>query len=341
MVETKAKYHHLVPQTYMSAWAHGKGTLNVEFLSAPEVIVERNKENIAGITDFHSIKAGMPICTEIDTDIIFKPISPYIVEYEGNILISSLDMNEKYYDFENWIVKRENGSLVRKKGIKSEIEKIKIKDIESNWSTKYENKWASEVMKIEAAVLHAKDGSISMFDLDYLMKFFTALDWRSFSSNHYFEEVYRSLTCDILDNIEIPSDERILPALKTASDEIRHNLLLQFYRQYLNDTGVMFKDAMANLQHTNFHFLIAHCSTEFITSDSPAFLHIREDKKLQGLLPITPRILMVKGKREGNNNLYYDVTYISDEEVKKYNDVIRYNASEFVIHNKIGTKSAH
>ncbi|PIC80704.1 hypothetical protein CSV75_02615 [Sporosarcina sp. P18a] len=331
MIETQAKYHHLVPQTYMSAWMHGNGTLNVEFLDAPGDIVKRNKERIAGITDFHSIKAGMPLCTEIDANIIFEPVSSYTVEYKGNILQSSLDMNRYYYDFENWIVKRVDGSLVSKKSIKREIEKKKIKDIETNWSTKYENNWASEVTKIEAAVLHAPNGSIPMFDLEYLMKFFTALDWRGFRSNHYFEEMYKTLTSGLLDDIEIPVDERILPSLKTAAYEIRYNLLLQFYRQYLSDSGVIFKDVMANLQHTNFHFLIADGPTKFITSDSPAFMHRRDDKKLVGLLPITPRILMAKGKRTEEDGLYY-VTHITDEAVKRYNDVIRSNAEEFIIH---------
>lgn len=331
MTETQAKYHHLVPRTYMSAWAHGNGTLNVEFLDSPGDIVERNKEKIAGITDFHSIKAGMPLCTEADTDIIFAPVLLYTVEYEGNILQSSLDMNKYYYDFDNWIIKRADGSLVSKKSIKREIEKIKIKDVEANWSTKYENNWALEVTKIETAVLLAPNDSIPVFDQEYLMKFFTALDWRGFRSNQHFEETYRNLTSGLLENIEIPEDERILPSLKTAADEMRHNLLLQYYRKYLNDTGVIFQDAMANLQHTNFHFLIADGPTKFITSDSPAFIHRRDDEKLVGLLPITPRILMAKGKCIEGDNLYY-VTHITDEAVKRYNDAIRSNAEEFIIH---------
>ena len=177
MIETQAKYHHLVPQTYMSAWAHGKGTLNVEFLNAHGNVVERNKERIAGITDFHSIKAGMPLCTESDADKIFAPTLSYTVEYKGEILKSSLDMNRYYYDFDNWIIKRVDGTLVSKKSIKREIEKIKIKDIEFNWSVKYENEWASKVAKIEANVLLASDGSIAAFDQEYLMNFFTVLDW--------------------------------------------------------------------------------------------------------------------------------------------------------------------
>lgn len=44
---------------YMSAWANDGGTLTIEFLNNPGVLKQRNKENIAGITDYHSIKAGI------------------------------------------------------------------------------------------------------------------------------------------------------------------------------------------------------------------------------------------------------------------------------------------
>lgn len=93
MDESKAKYHHLVPKTYMSAWANESGTLQVEFLDKPDVLVPRNKENIAGITDYHSIKAGMLICTEEDTKKIFSPVSEYIVMIDGEINYNILIKN--------------------------------------------------------------------------------------------------------------------------------------------------------------------------------------------------------------------------------------------------------
>lgn len=55
MGETKAKYHHLIPRTYLSAWEHGNGTLYIRFLENKESVVEQNKDNIAGITSYHSI----------------------------------------------------------------------------------------------------------------------------------------------------------------------------------------------------------------------------------------------------------------------------------------------
>lgn len=179
-----------------------------------------------------------------------------------------------------------------KKQIRHEIEQVKIKDIEANWSTKYENEWSAQVAVIEDKILNATADSIPAFDREYIMKFFTALDWRGFTSNAQFESALSLLCHDImkLGDIDIPEEDRILPSLTTAEEEMRHNLLLQYYRQYLNDTGVIYQAAMANLKYTSFHFLVADGPTMFITSDTPAFVYKRPDDTLAGLLPITPCI---------------------------------------------------
>lgn len=330
MKDTQAKYHHLIPQTYMSAWANTSGTIKIKFLKNPTIVEKRNKENIAGITDYHSIKAGMPICTKQDADLIFAAVLPFTVELDGEILSDSLALNNKYYDFDRWIITRSDGSPVSKKKLKHEIEQVKIKDIEANWSTKYENNWSIEVSKIESVIQPNKNTTTQAFDKDYLMKFFTALDWRGFNSNKQFEDVYQSLTKAVLESINIPENERVFPFLKTASEEMRHYLLLKYYRDYLNDTGVIYTDASENLKHTSFHFLVADGPTRFITSDTPAFLHKREDGQLVGLLPITPNILMAKGWCSDGENKYY-VSHITDEAVQNYNATIYANADEFVI----------
>jgi len=149
MEGTQAKYHHLIPQTYMSAWVNKSGTLNIEFLRKPGTIISRNKENIAGITDYHSIQAGMPLCTKSDTNRIFAVLSDYHVEVDGVIITDSMELNRHFYDFDNWVITRKDGTFASKKFIKREIGKVKIKDIETNWSIKYENQWDSVVKEIE------------------------------------------------------------------------------------------------------------------------------------------------------------------------------------------------
>lgn len=333
MPETQAKYHHLIPQTYMAAWSRGNGTLKIKFKDNPCVTVERNKENIAGITDFHTIKAGMPICTQADTDEIFASCMPYLVSYEGKVISDTQELNKIYFNFDNWSITRKDGSLVSKRHIQSEIEKVKIKDIEANWSTKYENGWASQVLIIEDKILNTCSHSIDAFDREYIMKFFTALDWRGFISNVQFENAVSWLCHDMLPlgDIDIPEENRVLPSLKTAEEEMRHYLLLQYYRQYLNDTGVIYQTAMANLQYTSFHFLVADGPTLFITSDTPAFVHAHPDGSLVGLLPITPRILLTQGKNTDDDQYY--ITHITDDAVKRYNSIITEHADKFIILN--------
>lgn len=296
MEETQAKYHHLIPQTYMSAWANQSGTLNIEFLSKPGTIVPRNKENIAGITDYHSVQAGMSLCTQEDTDRIFAVLSDYNVEVDGVMITDTMDLNRHFYDFDNWVITRNDGTLVSKKSIKREIEKVKIKDIETNWSIKYENQWDSVVREIEKNILNTTAKYIPAFRKDYLMKFFVALNWRGFQSNKQFEEALELFTKDLLDQIDIPLKERKLSCLETAADEIRHELLLKFYRLYLEDKGVIYKYAEANLQHTGFRFLISDGPTYFDTSDSPSFVFQRIDGEWKGIMPITPRIILAQGK---------------------------------------------
>lgn len=48
-------------------------------------------------------------------------------------------------------------------------------------------------------------------------------------------------------------------------------------------------------------------------------------------MPITPRILMAQGKCTEDADKYF-ITHISDDTVKKYNEIIRANANEFVIY---------
>lgn len=164
------------------------------------------------------------------------------------------------------------------------------------------------------------------------MKFYTALDWRSIKSNMQFNDAWEWLCKEVLrlDEIDIPEEERGLPILDNAAEEMKHNLLLKFYRQYLNDSGVIYTHAMANLSNTSFHFLVADGPETFNTSDNPVFVFRRLDGKLQGILPLSPRILMAQGRNSEHDENFY-VTHITDEAVKRYNIEIEKNAARFVV----------
>lgn len=83
----------------------------------------------------------MPIVTETDAQKIFASLNDFEVRYSGQIITDALELNRLYYDFANWEIFRADGSPVSKKRIKAQIEDVKIRDIESLWSSKYEDAW--------------------------------------------------------------------------------------------------------------------------------------------------------------------------------------------------------
>lgn len=165
----------------------------------------------------------MVICTKDDGDKIFAPLADYTVEIEGHIVTDTLEMNQKYYDFDTWIIRRKDGSLVSKKALKSEIEKIKVKDIESNWSAKYKNKWGIVVTELESIILTSKSKSMTAIHKEYLMKFFIALDWRSIQSNDEFQKAFRPFADALLDEIEIREEVEQAEKVKTCIEQLKEH----------------------------------------------------------------------------------------------------------------------
>lgn len=330
----QSKYHHLIPRTYLTAWGNTSGTLKIEWIETRKY-ENRNVGNIAGINHYHSIIAGMPFCTKEDTDRFFGALNDYIITYDGKTLTDTLEMNKYYGVFNDWSIKCLNGTEVRKTPLKSEIDNIKIQDIEENWSAKYENKWNAVRNIIEQKILSGQS-IVPRFYFGYLMKFFTALDWRSTVSNQDFMSVFNWICDDIfaLNKVEIPKDERKLPMFETAAEYMKHCLLLSYYRQFLNDTGVIYKCAKEYMKRTSFHFLVSNSNEDFVTSDNPAFIATRKQGDKIGILPITPKILMIIGRNAQNDENYY-VTRIDPKEVHKYNKMIKNNASQFVVCNNV------
>lgn len=325
----QSKYHHLIPKTYLSSWANSSGTVKIQWNDSKKT-EPRNIDSIAGINHYHSIMAGMPLCTKEDSDIFFQPLSGYNIFYGNRLLADTLEMNKYYSVFNEWNITRSDGTLVSKKALKAQIGQIKIQDVENLWSQKYESKWNTVRQMIENKVATGV-ANVPKFYFGYLMKFFVALDWRSLASNKEFSDAFKTLCSNIiqLDKVEIPKDERDLPMFETAADYMRHCLLLQYFRQFLNDTGTLYNIAKMYMRSTSFHFLVSNGNTKFITSDNPCFVNEKTNGTKIGILPITPEILLTQGKNPSNDDNYY-ITRIADREVKQYNKVIQEHSEQFV-----------
>lgn len=325
-----SKYHHLIPRTYLLPWANESGTLKVKNVHSGESS-SRNIGHFGGVNHYHSIVAGMPICTEEDAKTIFASLEGLNVSYRGMPLEKPLELNQYYYAFDEWKITRTDGSPVSKKKLKNDIEQIKIQDIEEQWSRKYESRWP-KVRDCLARELQAETQLISGIDFDYLMEMLTAMDWRSIVSFEEFNIEFTRLVDGILGlgSIDIPVDEQGSLIFENVHAYLRHCIILDCYRKYFNRTGLIWRHADANKKHTTFCFMVADDDQGFITSDNPVFVQARTDGLKEGLMPLTPRILMVQRKKAEDDNHYF-VLRVDKKLVREYNRVITERADEYIV----------
>ncbi|MFP3391766.1 DUF4238 domain-containing protein [Brevibacillus sp. SIMBA_040] len=329
-----AKYHHLIPQTYLKSWCYSGNSLYMNSKHDMKTSEPRNTASIFGEDHYHSIKVGMPICTEDDLTKIFSPLDGIRVECEGKTLTTLRDYNKFFTDFDDWNLFYPNGPKVPKGArnkIKHEISNCKILDIEEAWSSKYENGWNTLLNKIKQEVLQGKDMKIAKFYKEELMKFVVSLNWRSYTSNEILTEELHSLN-NIVDmkGIEIPVEERDRHKSVTVFDDLMHNYLLKKFREFLNEKGVMYSHALRCIRELTIRFYFAGGKVRFLTSDNPSFQYFDKNGFRHHIMPVCPEILISFEKNNPITDNYY-VEIIDDETVHQYNSLIVSNSDQFVI----------
>lgn len=332
------KYHHLIPRTYLRAWSYSNESIYV-MNKETKLIESKNINNNFGITQFHSITAGMPICEYHDLVKIFKPLENYEVFYDNKLIDSLEEYNNSYFQFDKWIIKKEGIEISQKNKniLKSEIDKVKIIDIESLWEKKYENKWKWLCETIENKVLKTDLLEIDEFYKGLIMKFAIAYNWRGFYGNDSFNLVYNWISnLTELREIKIATKDRQKKYLETASQEMQHFLLLKNYRKFLRDDGIMYELAKNYIRLMGIKFYVTVGNSKFMTSDNPSFVGKNIDGKLLHILPVSPNIIACIGLNSKHEKKYF-IERISDREVFKINKQIVENSVERVItiNNKI------
>lgn len=328
------KYHHLVPKVYFTPWQKNKGTLKIKE-KADNTITEKNKDNVFGIKYYHSIIAGMPICTQDDADFIFHPLKGLNVCYNGEYITDTRRMGEVFYDFLNWTITEHGDSIISKRKhnkIYNDIKQRKINEIEDLWSTKYENKWDGKRELIEQKINGITSScTIDAFQKGFLTKFMVSLDWRSIAKSDVFNDAFNDVNSKIhLDKIAIPKDDRDLPLFKTGYDYMQHCILLKYFRDFLHDKGEMFEYAKKCIKELSLCFLIAPQNKRFFTSDNPSF-HIKENNHsgIIGIFPISPQICILQIFSQEKDK--YLVQMLSEKQVDTYNKYIEENASDLIV----------
>lgn len=324
------KYHHLISRVYLRAWCCFKN--GVYTMDKYGVIERKNINNNFGVNHFHSIKAGMPICRLEDLIEIFKVLEGYEVFLGKKKLKNVYEYNKNYYNFNNWIIKKENKIISRKirNKIKNKINQTNIMSIEHLWDIKYEKKWRDIRINIESKLLKSNFNYIEEFDKDLIIKFIVLYNLRGFHSN---DEL--NMVCDIistilkLDKINLPFRER-KRNVKTAEDSIRHLFILNEHYNFLNDYGYMYNIAKSYLDK-QLKFFIADGNKKFITSDNPSFIYKNEFGYKIHFMAISPKVAVCIDLNSKSDK--YIIDKVNDNEVAILNKKIRENSVSKIILN--------
>lgn len=338
-LDTDAVFHHLVPQTYMRGWKHGKSS--VYFIEKNDKNINqdwtRNTKRLAGIDYFYSRRAGALFRSKKDCKKFFKPLSGYRVVLENQNLTHPLELNDNFFRYDKWDIYMLNGTKVsdeKKQSLKKEILDIHVRDIEAGWDYYYENFWNSIVEEILGELVRNQYSSnIRAIRRSELIKFTVSLEWRTSPSHPVFMNIYDELL-DIIDlnalkTMKISEENRLYYFLDTEYKEYIHNVLLKYYYEFLNRRGPIMAEANKMINESTIELLIAPVDVEFITSDNPVCRIQNKADEIEYVFPITPKVACAVRKKSLHiPNDFYRVSYIGNNEVFCYNKAFRKNCNE-------------
>ena len=329
---SKPKYHHLIPQVYMKEWCYEYNKIYIVDKENKYNVLSKDIENFGGIKHFYTIKPGKCFAPHDYLKDIYNSLDRYIIIYEGKKLVSLREYNSKFYDYDNWCILDNNKHKISKKEkniIKQAIEQNRNFDIENLWDRKYETKWKNILKVINQKINNTSDKYIDEFYKALLMKWIVSLDWRGFETNKTFQEIFNF----IMVKIGIKKDDE---DLKYIYEELRHELLLRYFYEFLNNDGLIYGTAKYYIHNATIVFLKAPNNIEFITSDNPSFTYTKNGLN-HHIMPISPKTLICIAKDKNHKNKYL-VKEINRNEVKEYNRIIKDNSFRYLIKKNINIK---
>lgn len=338
-LDTNAVFHHLVPQTYMRGWKHGKSS--VYFIEKNDENIDqdwtRNTKRLAGIDHFYSRRAGALFRSKKDCKKFFKPLSGYRVIFKNQTLTHPLELNDNFLDYDQWGIYTLNEIKVseeEKQSLKIEILNIHVRDIEAGWDYHYENFWNSIVKDLLVELVRNRNSSsIRAVRRSELIKFMVSLEWRTSPSHPVFMEICEKLLnlvdLSFLKEMKIPEDNRLYSFLDTEYKEYIHNILLKYYFEFLNNRGPIIVEANKIIDELTVELLIAPMDAEFITSDNPVCRLQDSADRTEYIFPINNKVLCAIRKNSSKIPTdFYRVSYLNKNAVYYYNEALRKNCTE-------------
>ena len=293
-----------------------------------------------GINHFHSIKAGSIFTTQVALDKIFAPLDGYVVINIGDggnatRLITKDALNQKFYNYEKWIIMDSNCTEItakQKRIFHSQITQIYDNSIEEAWSQKYENAWKDTITEINQAVKDIHDKKqIELTDTTYhtIVAYFVMFQWRSKQGYDEARKVFDWIADIVPEIMQMTIDDSVHKEDRTVADEMWHNYLLSQYHKFLNGDGVMVQQLEQYFEKLTPVFLIDR-TENILTSDNPCFTFINKDGYKEHILVALPGLIISLKKKSPNEPNSYLIYEMNSVDVKYYNRVIFENGNDII-----------
>lgn len=322
------KKQHYVPQTYLEAWNDDSNRIYVYQKNDNKLYRHSKVDKVLYENDLYTKTIDdVVILNEEEKKEIFSSLDGYKIYYksdsEEKILTTYNDLATYYFDFDNWIITREDGSVVSKKALKDSIENKRLTDLEENWRI-IENNWAVLRSSIEDCIKNEK--LINRNQIDSILEFLVAQKNRTPKA---LEECITRIEKVMSPIKELMGDfyevEKKLLGESYFKDEI-----IRYQNEDSQSNIVIEIDQLKKLQMAFFKPI----EGKFITSDSPVLTIIDNNfmkGKYNGIyFPISPDLMIALYR--GNNSKYVVGTLNSDV-VRMFNDRIKKESLKYYVTN--------
>lgn len=323
------KKQHYVPRTYLKAWEDKNEKVYI-YEKDTNILKKYSKvEKVLYELDLYTKTIFDSLILDAEEkESIFSFLDQYKIYYndEGTekILNNYDDYTKYYFDFENWIIRREDNTIVSKKSIKNNIEQNRFTVIEQNWHC-IENEWESLVQNIDASIKN--DTPVSLSNRDKLIEFMVVQKYRTLIAL----ESFKHITKDVLNFLKEYFDEEFL-------NEIADEFGIAYFKQQMEkyqkgEKGIILNEIEFFKKNANIIFFIP-INKKFITSDNPV-ISITDKSFLKGkynglYFPISPNLMIGIFKGNGKG---YSITSLAPQKVRRFNNKIKDYSYQYYVTN--------
>lgn len=339
-----AKEQHLVPRTYMRKWSYNNtDSIYVFDKNKQEKGIQLgNVNSINYMVGFHDIKAGDVFVPDEALEELFGFVNEQCtIMYEQEVLDTLRKLNDKFYDYDNWEIFGADGvqaTRSERNEIKRVISQSRYTFIETEWCYQYEDDWVQFINEIERkartsySVVHRKPEILSREELIKLMEYVLIYDFRNTKGNAWINQIIDDIFPKEIAEIEIPSNERVHKFNKTIGDEVKYEVRIRAFYEYLHRKNGKIKLMLNNyLENMGLRICLTTIDNPFITSETPSMVVKNIDGLNEHIFVATPTMLITVYKTDNTHR--YMVENFKRKYVNRYNKYIA-KTSELLITNK-------